>query len=118
MTFDTNLCFKVLGLFYGDWDGIQIVRNRMSTLLYAYSMFWFIFLYENLVKYLFLIFWPRKTVMVRRFLLILIKNYKKKDNFQFLLMINILRKKEFYLCDFAQMMSDSGSYQWMICIGI
>lgn len=89
MTFDTNLCFKLLGLFYGDYDGTRINRtNRLqSGMLYAYSGFWFLFVSANVLRYLILLFAPRRTVL------------------------------EYYLCDYAQMMSNTGSYRWMMSCG-
>lgn len=87
--FDTNLYFQLLGLFYGTYDGKIINRNGFrSTFLYCYSMFMFILISASLIRYSFLVYWPRKTVL------------------------------EYYLCDYAQMMKSTGSYRWMMCCGL
>ena len=87
MTFDTNLCFKLLGLLYGDYDDERVKRTKRYRLLYAYSNFWFLFVSANVLRYSILLVAPRKTPL------------------------------EYYLCDYAQMMSNSGSYRWMMCCG-
>lgn len=61
--FDTNLAFKLLGLFLGDYDGHQFKSNRtLFNLLYLYSIFWSIYILFNISRQIILIILPGKTI--------------------------------------------------------
>lgn len=88
MTFDTNLYFKLIGLLYGDYDGdYDGERIRRSRIAYAYSNVWFVIVSLNVLRYSILVFAPRHTVL------------------------------EYYLCDYGQMISNNGSFRWMMSCG-